>query len=219
MSSQATRLESWYIMHIQRNTMANSFNHCWKWNATKHFTHILEINFAVSVIIILNDEQQRFNSKIIRAPTIQITKVFKEKCPLFYSAFNQIPIFSTDYHKSPRIQSHGNQYFESRDDTCEQTEGHDEIHTCFSQIHERAWSTPTFNPPSPFLRQTAPQQMSFSERIGAIYSITYLSLHVLNSNILQSKTIYPSSVLTLMYFCLLVQAIRANTLTILWGCT
>jgi len=38
-----------------------------------HFTHILEINVAVSDINILNVEQQRLNNKIIREPTIQPT--------------------------------------------------------------------------------------------------------------------------------------------------
>jgi len=38
-----------------------------------NFTHILEINVAVSDVIILNVEQQPFNSKITRTPTIQPT--------------------------------------------------------------------------------------------------------------------------------------------------
>jgi len=38
-----------------------------------HFTHILEINVAISDTNILNVEQQRFNNKIIRGPTIQPT--------------------------------------------------------------------------------------------------------------------------------------------------
>ena len=62
-------------------------------------------------------------------------------------------------------------------------------------------------PPPP---SNCPTKNVLSETVGAIYSITYLSLHLPNSNILQSKTIYPSSVLTLLYFCLLVQTIGVN---------
>jgi hypothetical protein len=197
MSSQATRLESWYIMHIQHNTMANSFNHCWKWTATKHFTHILEINVAVSVIIILNVEQQRFNSKLFERQQYNLLRSSRKSALYFIPSLTRFGFSRQITKKAPEFNTteinilgpamiHAN----SQKDMTKF------IGASRKYMKEPEGLHPSTPPPPP-LRQTVPQQMSFSERVGAIYSITYLSLHLPNSNILQSKTIIPS-VLTLL---------------------
>jgi hypothetical protein len=70
------------------------------------------------------------NSKAYVVPHVQ--------CPIFPPDFNQIRLFSTYFHKPVSIKFHLNPSTGSRNDTCEQTDGHDEHNRRFSRSCERA---------------------------------------------------------------------------------